>query len=537
VTTTPARSTATPASPTADRRPGSTSDQHGNSKGGGDVVVKQGSITLKDFQEDDYLKIRKQKSGCIGSEMGTGKTHVAIALEQYWWQEVKEKLGGRELPSLVVAPLNTFDSWQEKYAMQAPDVDVVTIDRKNREAFVRAIRQKKGDVFLMHWDALRLVWKDLRDIEFAVVVADEAHRASNRKAQATQALKKLKAHRRLAMSGTLSGDKPEGLWSPLNWLWPSFYRAYWKFRQHYCVEEVAQQGYRKIVGVQNIESLKAEMRPWYVRHLKREQCCEHHPNGVMAELPEKTYDTIWVDLNPTQKRFYEQMRKNMVAWVNENEDSPLAASVVVAQMTRLTQMALATPYIAGTKWVTKKVDGEKVRVEVDDVRLKAPSSKIDAVKEFISDHPEKSFVVFTSSKQAAYLAQQAFEAAGISAEVLSGDTPQAQREGMVARFGRREYRVFIGVIQAAAEGIDGLQHVCDTAIFLDRSWSTIKNMQAEDRLHRGGSEVHDSIQIIDVMARGTLDFGRKQKLEEKWSWIKEILGDPVRAQKEMTQHG
>ena len=31
--------------------------------------------------------------------------------------------------------------------------------------------------------------------------------------------------------------------------------------------------------------------------------------------------------------------------------------------------------------------------------------------------------------------------------------------------------------------------------------------------------------IIDVMARNTLDFGRKQKLETKWSWIKSILGD------------
>ena len=102
---------------------------------------------------------------------------------------------------------------------------------------------------------------------------------------------------------------------------------------------------------------------------------------------------------------------------------------------------------------------------------------------------------------------------------------------MVARFGNNEFQVFIAVIQAAAEGIDGLQHATDTAIFLDRSWSTIKNMQAEDRLHRGGQK--DTVTIIDVMARNTLDFGRKQRLETKWSWIRSILGDENAQQKVM----
>lgn len=253
----------------------------------------------------------------------------------------------------------------------------------------------------------------------------------------------------------------------------------------------------------------------------------------MSWLPEKTYDTIWVDLSPTQRRFYEQMKKDMVAWVNEHEDTPLVASVVVAQLQRLTQMALATPEIVGTKWVWRS-DGEggKKKVEVPDMRLMSPSSKIDAAKELIKDHEGKQFVIFSSSKQVCYLAQAELGRSGISSEVLSGDTPQSEREGMVARFGRGDYQVFIGVIQAAAEGIDGLQHGTDTAIFLDRSWSTIKNMQAEDRLHRGGQK--DTVQIIDIMARNTLDFGRKQKLETKWAWIKQILGDPSAQKKVLT---
>lgn len=459
------------------------------------------SFDLFEFQQQDVEKIARQKAGAIGSEMGTGKTHEAIALDEAWW-----KRGAA--PTLVIAPLNTFDSWVEKYAMQSPDTDVTVIDRKNRGKFVEDIRKRRGDVFLMHWDALRLM-PELAGFQFNTIIADEAHRAANRKAQATRALKKLHTEHKLALSGTMSGDKPQNLWSILNWLYPRYYSSYWKFVKHYLVTEVQYpQGYQKIVGVQNTESLKEEMDPWFVRHLKKEKCCDHHPEGVMHWLPDKTYDILWVDLSPAQRRLYEQMRKNMIAWVNEHEDSPLVANVVVAQMTRLNQMALATPVIDET---TGAVD------------LISPSSKIDAVKEKILDAGEKQFAVFTSSKKAAYLAEQEFNKVGITTQVLSGDTKQTERDGLVQRFVDGDFQVFVGVIQAAGEGIDGLQHATDTMFFLDRSWSTVRNKQAEDRLHRGGSK--DTVQIIDVMARSTLDWGRHQRLEQKWSWIREILGD------------
>lgn len=473
-------------------------------------------MDLYEFQWEDVKKFARQKAALDGSEMGTGKTHIAIELDQQWFEQIKQE-SGRAHPTLIIAPLNTFDSWVDKYNKQEPDMDVYVIDRKDREAFYQAILHRKADVYLMHWDALRLMPK-LATIQFGTVIADEVHRASNRKAQATRALKKLRCYRKLAMSGTATGDKPENLWSILNWLWPSYYKSYWRFRHHYCIEEVVQRGdasYTQIVGVKNRDSLMQQMEPWYARHLKREECCKHHPDGVMDWLPEKTYDIIWVDLSPTQRRFYDQMKRDMVAWVGKHENSPLVASVVVAQMTRLSQMALATPEVT----LTQEEDGSTRQA----VRLIAPSSKIDAVKELIKDHGDKKFVVFSSSKQACYLAKEQFAHAGITSSVLSGDTPDKERRGMVDRFVRGEFQVFIAVIQAAAEGIDGLQHGTDTAIFLDRSWSTIKNKQAEDRLHRGGQR--NAVQIIDVMARNTLDFGRKQKLETKWSWIKEILGD------------
>ena len=458
-------------------------------------------MELYEWQKEDVLKIEPKGNGLIGSEMGTGKTLEAIKLDEAWYT----KRGG---PTLVVAPLNTFDSWVEKYRELSPQSDVVVVDRKNRPDLVDAIRKRQGDVYVVHYDALRLM-PELRNFNWQTVIADEVHRIANRKAQATQALKGLHAKHRLALSGTASGDNPINLWSILNWLWPSYYRSYWKFRKHYAIEGVghaAHGKYRTVVGFDHLDELRKEMEPWYVRHLKREQCCAEHPQGVMSWLPEKTYDKIWVDLSPTQRRVYNQMKEQMVAWVGAHEDQPLAAGVAVAQLARLSQMCLATPTL-----------------EDNIVQLTLPSSKLKALTELVKDHPDKKFVVYSSSKKMCYLTKRWMTDRGIETFVLSGDTPQAQRDGMVDRFRNGDVQLFIGVIEAAAEGIDGLQYATDTAIFLDRSWRTIKNQQAEDRLHRGGQE--DTVQIIDIMARDTLDMGRFQALQLKWSWIKTILGD------------
>jgi SNF2 family DNA or RNA helicase len=312
-------------------------------------------------------------------------------------------------------------------------------------------------------------------------------------------------------------------------------------------------GYTKILDIEDmdeaqqstylsrLQELHEIMEPFYVRHLKLEQCCEHHPEGVMPWLPQKTYEKIWVDLNPTQRRIYEQMRKEMVAWVGEHQDSPLVASVVVAQLTRLSQIALATPRLdieshrhrdkVNGGWLINDMSGDEW-FEEQVVNLEMPSEKINVVKDLLKDNSNKQFVVYSSSKKCCYLAQAEWEDVGISTRVISGDSSEWDNNNFTRQFARGDFQVCIGVIEAIAEGIDGLQHATDTGIFLDRSWKTIKNVQAEDRLHRDGADGSKPVYIIDVMARNTLDLGRKTKIDRKWEGIKRMLGDPIATQQQ-----
>lgn len=480
------------------------------------------SFTPYPFQVADISKLENQKSSLIASEMGAGKTHEAIALDELWNPK-------GILPTLVIAPINTWDGWLEKYAMQSPQTDVTKIDRKKAVDFPELIRRKQGDVFLMHWEALHKLSPEMRKLSFQVIVADEVHRASGRNTLQTKALKRLKTEYKLGMSGTATGDKPDGLYSVLNWLFPNDreFSSYWRFRAKYCLEEPIfingeMSKYSKILGpnMVTVKELHEKMEPYYVRHLKKENCCADHPNGIMPWLPDKQYDTMWVDLNPRQRRIYKEMQDEMVAWVGRHDDDAIIAQLPIVQMMRLSQMTLATPEIY-EKVVKNKETGEMVMK--DFVRLISPSPKIDALKERLSDHPTKQFVVWSSSKATCYLAQKELQDAGISSVVLSGDTPQKDREGMVNRFRQGDTQIFIGVIKAAGEGIDGLQHATDTAFFLDRELESWRNLQAEDRLFRAGQK--NATMIIDILARKTIDIRNANRALKKWGDIKQMLGD------------
>lgn len=422
------------------------------------------------FQQELVDKLKDKKSRLIGDDMGLGKTVEGMLLDM----EARKKEGARH-----------------------KKLRVLSLNPKNRKQFEDELLKNNYDVFICHWEALRLM-PNLGKVKFLHVIADECHRAKNRKAQQTRALKKIKTTYKTGMSGTPADNKPHDLWSILNWLWPSYYTSYWAFYKFYVKFEVGYpEGYHKIVGIQNIEKLQAEMKPWYMRRLKED---------VLKDLPDKYYQDVYVELAPKQRAAYNKMKKDLIAWVGEHEDQPLVAPVVIAQLTRLQQFALA--------YASFNDEGRLIMTD--------PSSKLDALMEMIEDGPEdKQWVVFSQFKQVAYLLSQRLAAKQISHGTLTGDTKQGDRGALVEDFQSGRVRVFVGTIAAGGVGIT--LTAASTVVFLDRAWSPALNKQAEDRLHRYGQK--NAVQVIDIMARNTVDLGRRQTIEQKWEWIRKILGD------------
>jgi SNF2 family DNA or RNA helicase len=264
--------------------------------------------------------------------------------------------------------------------------------------------------------------------------------------------------------------------------------------------------------VHDAEKIQREISPFYVRRLK---------SDVLASLPDKYYTRIGVDLHPQQRRAYDSMRREMLAWVGEHESEPIAAPVVIAQLTRLQQFSGAFGEIIEVeKWV-KLDDGTRQKQLVRTLKLTEPSSKIDVCLDLVENNPDESVVFFSRSKQIIKLLTARFRNAAYEVGELTGDTTQNGRTEVVRDFQAGKIKLFAGTIAAGGVGITLTK--ASTVVFLDREWSPSVNKQAEDRLHRIGQE--NAVQVIDIIGRDTVDIARLERINLKWEWLKLILGD------------
>lgn len=489
------------------------------------------------------------RSSLLGDDMGLGKTVQAIALDLKRREHHNCMFTAQ---TFVVTKMSVMGSWEDHYKEWAPKLKVFVIDPKNRPAFVEALKAKDArgfplyHVFIAHWQVLRFIDKEIKDVAWFMLVGDEIQAIKNRKAQVTRAFKAMRPYYRLGLSGTWADNKPPDAWSILNWLWPKVFSSYTKFDEYHTIyaykEKADGTKYKVITGVHDVASMHAHMGTkgkGYIRRRKEE---------VLKDLPDKYYTEIKVDLTPQQRRAYDQMERDMLAWVGEHESEPIAAPVVVAKLVRLQQFAVAYGRL---ERVFKKVankdyprcpppaycrfqfdeghkphrylldeNGQEIRQPLDVLRLTEPSSKLDAVMELLEETNDQ-VVVFGQSKQAIKLLADRLQAGGIPAGILTGDTPAKDRNPLVQEFQQGRTRVFASTIQAGGVGIT--LTAASKCIFLDRAWSPTANKQAEDRLHRLGQK--NAVQIITLVARGTLDARRNRTIALKWEWLRQVLGD------------
>ena len=444
-------------------------------------------IRLYPFQRADVNKLKQVDNRLIANEMGTGKTYEAIALDL---------VDRGNTMTLVVAPLSTIRTTWLDHIQTLTNLDVICIDPKNRSEFIRAVKARSHHVYICHWDALRLADMEcLRQVNWGHVIADEVHRIKNRKTKTTACLKLIPAVQKTGLTGTPVMNQPDDLWSILHWLWPKDpeFRSYWRFYEKYVNYTIVNNQFRKVLGPKNEGKLMKSIEPIYTRRLKRD---------VLTDLPPKYNTEVMVDLDSKQRRAYDDMKRRFIAWLeNETEEEvPLVAPVVIAQITQLQKLALAYS------------DGN---VMVD------PSAKLDAFMEMVHDNPDKQMVVFSQYAQAIRLLQKRLDAKGVSYGRVIGDDSPKVRDKSIRDFRKGRNQLFLGTIGAGSEGIQ-LQ-TASTVVFLDRDWTPARNVQAEDRLHRVGQR--SAVQVIDIRARNTIDQYKELKLEFKKSWIRRMFND------------
>jgi len=439
--------------------------------------------------------------------MGLGKTIQAVALDKE--RRIRQPDLTKNGKTLVIAPLGVHSNWTDHFHKYT-DLSVFRINNRNRDAFLDEVYLGSFDVYICHWEALRLM-PELSERLWLHIVGDEIHKIQDSRTKVTRALKEIPATFKTGLSGTPAYDKPDDLWSILNWLYPTFWTSFTAYFDRYVLW-VDYNGYKTIIGVANEKELQEQMRGFYIRRLKRE---------VLTELPDKYYEKLYVDLHPKQRRAYNQMRDTMLAWVGENEDQPLNAPVVIAQITRLQQFAAAYGFIEMVK-KNRLIDGVLTAVEDRVLRLTDPSSKIDAALDIIYGAGNNQIVFFSQFSTVIDLFIDRLKKNKITCVKYTGETSNKDREKAKHGFAAGEFQVFAATIGAGGTALDELK-AASTAVFFDRTWSASNNIQAEDRLWRMGQK--NAVHIIDLVAANTVERKRLDQLDMNWTFIKQLLGD------------
>jgi len=462
-------------------------------------------MDLKEFQEIDIMRLEKIPAAAFFWGMGTGKTLAGV--------ERDRRLRAQSSPqgaTLVIAPLSVHEHWKRHFREHTDYLRAITIGEvAQREDFLEWIKSEWADVYIVNWDLLRLpkinserkyfstdLYYALTGRKWFHVVIDEAQRCKNRASQQTKVLKRIKTAYKTALTGTPIANRPPDLWSILNWLYPKDFSSYWKWYARYSVSHFDYRGttkYHVYDGPKNTGELQQRIRKFTVQRGRE----------VRPQLPPRHVE-LMVDLDPKQRRAYETMRKHMVAWVGEQEDTPLIASAVVAKLQRLQMLAIAHADIAE--------DGSVTMIE--------PSSKLDEVMTLLEDNPDEQFVIFSQFRGTVELLSTRLQHVGISYGRIIGGQSADERRSAIYAFSAGKSRVIVGTIAAGGEGIDGLQ--CASAlVFIDRDWSPARNDQAIGRIDRLGQQGHAV--VYDIIARNSVDQYKGQLLNRKAAWIKEML--------------
>ena len=468
-------------------------------------------MELKEFQDEDITRLEKTPTAAFFWGIGTGKTLAGVERDRRL-RLFAEWSGVGDGPTLVIAPLSVHEHWKRHFELHyssAPDRLEVIMVGDDRDLFLKALGDDYYDVYIVNWDLLRLpkinssrkyfstdLYYALTSQKWFHVIADEAHRAKNRTAQQTKVLKKIKTEYKTALTGTPIANRPPDLWSILNWLYPKDFSSYWRWYARYSESHFDYRGttkYHVYDGPKNTGELQQRIAPFTVQRGRE----------VRPQLPPRHVE-LMVDLDPKQRRAYETMRKHMVAWVGEQEDTPLVASAVVAKLQRLQMLAIAHADIDS--------EGSVTMIE--------PSSKLDALMELLEDNPNEQFVVFSQFRGTVSLLSSRLERLGIKYGRIIGGQSADERSSEIDSFAAGASRIIVGTIAAGGEGIDGLQ--CASAlVFVDRDWSPARNDQAIGRIDRLGQ--HGSVVVYDIVARNTVDQYKGQLLNRKASWIRQML--------------
>ena len=351
-------------------------------------------------------------------------------------------------------------NWRQEAARFAPALRILDYTgggRHDRE-------MTEHDVVLTTYGTLRRDAGRLKDESFDYVILDESQAVKNARTDAAKSVRLLHGRHKLALSGTPVENHLDELWSLFDFLNPGMLGTASVFAEVTAAtgrsraqsetrsDDQSKQG-------ETLALLARALRPFILRRTKEQ---------VASELPARTEQTIYCDLEPPQRALYDELRNPYRASLLgkvEREGLGRAKIQVLEALLRLRQAACHPGLI-------------------DKGRRADPSAKLDLLvprlEELVEDG--RKVLIFSQFTSLLALLRPRLDASRLAYEYLDGKT--RDRAERVRRFQENGSPLFLVSLKAGGLGLN--LTAAEYVFLLDPWWNPAVEAQAIDRAHRIG---------------------------------------------------
>jgi len=449
--------------------------------------------TLRPYQRDGlgwlHFLQRFGFGGCLADDMGLGKTVQVLALLESRRQLRANGSGNGDRPaaSLAVVPRSLIFNWRQEAARFTPAMRVLDHVGTDR-AKGRVDHFDDYDLILTTYGTLRRDAAHLKDVVFDYVVFDESQAIKNAQTASAKAARLLQARHRLCLSGTPIENHLGELWSQFEVLNPGMLGAS-------PVLSAGANGTGDPDEATPAQLLARALRPFILRRTKGQ---------VAADLPAKTEQTLYCELDATQRKLYDQLRDHyrqaLLARVARDGMNKVKIQILEALL-RLRQAAIHPGLI------------DKARVGESSAKLESLLPQLQEVLE--EGHKALVFSQFTSMLG---IVQARLKDERIVYEYLDGRT--RDRQARVDRF-QNDPQCGLFLISLKAGGLGLNLTAADYVFLLDPWWNPAVEAQAIDRAHRIGQK--RQVFAYRLIARDTVEERILELQESKRSLADAII--------------
>ncbi|MFD0711839.1 DEAD/DEAH box helicase [Paenibacillus sp. GCM10027626] len=449
--------------------------------------------SLRSYQERGLSWLLYMKTlgigACLADDMGLGKTIQIIAMLNAIRSQRREH-------ALLIVPASLIGNWMSEIGRFAPSLNYCvwhpSANRDLSEAEDGAMLDAEGYDLVVTTYGMLLKYNWLSQVQWDTLILDEAQAIKNPGTKQTQAVKRVKAAARIAMTGTPVENRLSDLWSLFDFLNKGMLGTAKEFTELSKRMREQPKGYQR---------LKQAVSPFILRRLKTDK-------SIISDLPDKIEMKTYSTLTKKQAILYSKLVQDLEQKLEFAEEGIQRRGLILSSLMKFKQICNHPDQYLGQEVFNAEDSGKFARLK--------------EICETILEKRER-VLVFTQFKEMTEplrtFLEQIFQHKGM---VLHGGTPVARRQEMVAEFQGEQYVPFL-VLSIKAGGVGLNLTKASHVIHFDRWWNPAVENQATDRAFRIGQQ--NNVLVHKFVTQGTIEEKIDQIIEDKIKLTKDIVPD------------